>query len=226
MKTNEIFKIKEKKQMKGKHLFLASSLIGFTFIFPGCLNSNKGKQEKAPAKMSVLSEKPSRESFDGYKWEKVSGAGIEFWAQRNEDIQVGISETLPGAFIERIEDGNTVAISLAIQIFELKNQRIEDVFEYIKHQKGWNKKENCAFTKIKSNRQGVDRYILRPTGKALQEFESKSRLNAICTTCGGWGMGNSGTRYFEIHHNNKNKALFIEIGQEAPLFDEETIVVK
>lgn len=212
--------------MKGKHIFEALTLIGFIVMLWGCSNSAEKKQERAQVKKPALSEKPSRKAYDGFEWEKVSGAGIEFWAQRNKDLQVGISETLPGAFIEKIENGKPVAVSLAIQVFDLKNQKIEDVFEYIKSVKGWNDKESCAFTKIKSSRQDVDRYVLMPTGKALHEYEAKSSLEPICTTCGGWGMGNSGTRYFEIHHNNRSKALFIEIGQEMPLFDEETITVK
>lgn len=41
--------------------------------------------------------------------------------------------------------------------------------------------------------------------------------------CNGWGVGNSGKRYFEIHDSNPDKAIFIEIGQDAPLFDENSI---
>jgi hypothetical protein len=219
-------KLSKEEQVNGKQVFKVLTLIGFIGILWGCTNSSEKKQERAQPKKAVLSEKPSRKAYDGFEWEKVSGAGIEFWAQRNNALQVGISKTLPGAFIENIENGKTVAIGLAIQVFELKNQKIEDVFEYLKTSKGWNDKESCAFTKIKSTRQGVDRYMLMPTGKALREYEAQSSSEPICTTCSGWGMGNSGSRYFEIHHNNRSKALFIEIGQEFPLFDEETIVVK
>lgn len=42
--------------------------------------------------------------------------------------------------------------------------------------------------------------------------------------CNGWGVGNSGQRYFEIHNSNPDKAIFIEIGQDAPLFDENSII--
>ena len=33
----------------------------------------------------------------------------------------------------------------------------------------------------------------------------------------------SGSRYFEIHENHPDKAVFVEIGQDAPLFDENSI---
>jgi hypothetical protein len=90
----------------------------------------------------------------------------------------------------------------------------------------WDEEELCAFEKIESSRARVDRYELRPTGKALREYKEKAAIEPITTTCGSWGMGNSGVRYFEIHQSNPKKALFIEIGQEAPLFDENTIIVK
>ena len=48
-----------------------------------------------------LNYKPKREAYAGFVWEKVVGAGIEFWAQRSKDLSVGISETLPGAFYRK-----------------------------------------------------------------------------------------------------------------------------
>lgn len=36
-------------------------------------------------------------------------------------------------------------------------------------------------------------------------------------------MGNSGMRYFEIFSDKPNKAVFVEIGQETPMFDEKSI---
>jgi hypothetical protein len=202
------------------------SLFGlFILTYFGCRNPEHQKSDDFVREVS-LAEKPSRNPHFGFEWEKVSGAGIEFWAQKNEVLHIGISETLPGAFVERIENGKPIAISLVIQVFEIKNQKIEDVLEFIQDQDDWDINELCAFEKIESSRQGVERYVLRPTGKALQEFKERSSIEPITHTCGLWGMGNSGIRYFEIHQNNRNKALFLEIGQEAPLFDEETIIVK
>ena len=45
----------------------------------------------------------------------------------------------------------------------------------------------------------------------------------VPSTCNGWGTGNSGMRYFEIYDNVPDKAVFMEIGQDAPLFDENSI---
>ena len=197
----------------------------FSTVMWGCKNSAKSEKEKTN-EQTELSEMPNREPYEGFVWEKVSGAGIEFWAQRSDSMQVGISETLPGAFIEKIENGQPVAIENAIQIFELKNQKIEDVFEFLRGYEAWDGSATCEFQKVESGREGVDRYVLKPTGKALEEFEKQSKEEPVLSTCAGFGVGNSGTRYFEIHKSNPNRAIFVEFGQEKPLFDENTIVVK
>jgi len=173
-----------------------------------------------------LNHKPKREAYAGFVWEKVSGAGIEFWAQRSKDISVGISETLPGAFIEKQVDGSPVALGLVIQVFHLKNQKIEDVFEVLQYDENWKQSDKCVFHKIACNRKGVTRYELRPSGESLAAYQKQTEEGPVSHTCAIWGSGNSGIRYFEIHESNKNKAVFVEVGQEAPLFDEESIVVK
>jgi len=205
--------------MKKVGIFL---LLNFVLISCKSVNTtNNSSTVKAN-----LNHKPKREAYAGFVWEKVSGAGIEFWAQRSKDISVGISETLPGAFIEKQVDGSPVALGLAIQVFHLKNQKIEDVFEVLQYDENWKQSDKCVFHKIACNRKGVTRYELRPSGESLAAYQKQTEEGPVSHTCAIWGSGNSGIRYFEIHESNKNKAIFVEVGQEAPLFDEESIVVK
>lgn len=85
--------------------------------------------------------------------------------------------------------------------------------------------QTCAFEEGKSNRKGVKRYSLVPTGDYAKKIQELSSQEPIPTTCNGWGMGNSGIRYFEIHDSHPDKAIFLEIGQDAPLFDEQSIIL-
>ena len=205
--------------MKKVGIFL---LLNFVLISCKSVNTtNNSSTVKAN-----LNHKPKREAYAGFVWEKVSGAGIEFWAQRSKDISVGISETLPGAFIEKQVDGSPVALGLVIQVFHLKNQKIEDVFEVLQYDENWKQSDKCVFHKIACNRKGVTRYELRPSGESLAAYQKQTEEGPVSHTCAIWGSGNSGIRYFEIHESNKNKAIFVEVGQEAPLFDEESIIVK
>lgn len=201
----------------GLFLFLLSFL-------SSCKTTNISKEEIKNTQTSVY--KTTREVYPGFVWEKVSGAGIEFWAQRSKEFSVGISATLPGAFVEKQVDGIPVALGLVIQVFHLKNQKIEDVFVVLQEDENWNQADACVFHKIDCKRKGVTRYELRPSGESLKVYQKQAEEGPVTNTCVIWGSGNSGIRYFEIHDTNKNKAIFIELGQEAPLFDEESIVVK
>lgn len=216
---------------KNKRIVIGGIVLLFSCIFAIFLIKRGGitsvetmKSGQDPVLVSM--DKITRKPYDGFEWKVVSGREIAFWAQESEDLQVVINDTLSGVFIVRIENELPVVISKVMQIFDLKNKQIESLLDVLEKSPGWSYTERCKFHKIASNRTGVERYVLQPTGKALEEFKIQGAVEPIPTTCGGWGMGNSGTRYFEIHQNKRDRALFVEIGQEAPLFDEQSIVMK
>lgn len=165
---------------------------------------------------------PSRPAYEGFHWERVEGAGLKFWAQSNGNLRVVTDQELPGAFTER--DGGSR--QLVIRVFPLKNRRIEDVLELLSATPGWNAGETGRFEEWTCNqRPSVKRYILVPTGEYGEKYREQSQSEPIPSTCNGWGVGNSGMRYFEIHAGHPDKAIFVEIGQDAPLFDEQSIVL-
>lgn len=210
-----------------KYGFLSQFILALYFIvFTSHCYPSKKESHVDLIHTPTLAASPSRNPHHGFEWEKVSGAWIEFWAQKNETYQVAISETLPGAMVEMLVDGEPVAIGLAIQVFHLKNQKIEDVLEFLQEDENWDEAEQCEFRLIESNREGVERYVLQPSGAALETYQLRASQEPINFVCSIWGMANSGIRYFEIHKSNPSIALFLEIGQEAPLFDEQTIIVK
>ncbi len=181
-------------------------------------------------KGTIETSTPLREAYADCVWEKVEGAGLELWGQScdfgDTKLEVNASETLPGMFLEDISSGSPVAIQQLIQVFNLPNQKIEDVLPELAKFKDWSNSDSCAFTQTDTSRKDVTRYTLMPTGAALKQYEATAKNEPINSTCAGFGMGNSGIQYFEIYASNPNKALFINVGQEAPLFDENTIVVK
>ena len=173
--------------------------------------------EKGPA----FPEQPSRAAYEGFYWEEISGAGLRLWAQQNDNLRIVPDETLPGLRMERRDaDGPGTPV---VRIFHLPNQKIEDVLDQLRQESGWDEGETCRFREGKSLRKGVRRYDLVPTDAYAERLAALYPKEPVPTTCNGWGMGNSGTRYFEIHDNRPDRALFLEIGQEAPLFDEQSI---
>ncbi len=186
--------------------------------------------EQANKEISQNENKPSREAYPDCKWEKVVGAGLELWGQScdyvDKKLKVNTSETLPGVFLEDVTNGSPFAIEQLIQVFELKDKSIGSVIPLLSDNEDWKVSDKCAFTKVDNSRTDVTRYTLMPTGDALKKFESDGKNEPINSTCAGYGMGNSGVQYFEIYSSNPSKALFINVGQELPMFDENTILVR
>lgn len=164
---------------------------------------------------------PSRKPYEGFSWEKVSGAGITFHAQKNDNIRVLADASLPGAVI--VKDSVSVPDTV-IMIFDIKDGNPDGVIEVLRKERGWNDSITCEFKEVKCSRSGVKRYVMVPSGKYADITDSIMKSEPLPVTCNGWGIGNSGMRYFEIHDTRPDKAVFVEIGQDAPLFDEESIM--
>ncbi|NPD83117.1 hypothetical protein HPS57_14215 [Prevotella sp. PINT] len=176
----------------------------------------------AESNYPIFPETPSRQAEEGFKWEIVKGAGMKFWAETNGRIHIVIDDSQGVAKIEWNDSVKTYRP--VIRVFNIKDMNINDVLPQLKKLHTWTDSLTCGFRKTDSNRQGVSRYVLVPTGKYAAEIDSLGKTEPIPSTCNGWGIGNSGMRYFEIHDSRPDKALFVEIGQDAPLFDEQSIV--
>lgn len=163
---------------------------------------------------------PSRSAYEGFEWTELVGAGLKLMVQRNEDIRLIADPSLPGIALVRNGDAAPHEI---IRVFDLKNNDINDVIGILEKDEGWDKRQTCMFREIDSGRTGIRRYIMVPKGEYADEMDSVMQKEPVPVTCNGWGVGNSGTRYFEIHEKHPDKAVFLNIGQDAPLFDENSI---
>lgn len=172
----------------------------------------------------MFPDKPSAEAQKGFRWEIVSGAGLKFWAQRDSHTCVVTDALLQGAVVEH-RDSTRHSRRQVIKVFPLKDEDIDNVLDLLRETPGWDESQTCKFKKEDCDRKGVTRYVLVPKGDYADKIEAQGKNEAIPSTCNGWGVGNSGTRYFEIYDNHPDKAVFVEIGQEAPLFDPESIVL-
>lgn len=167
-----------------------------------------------------IDQRPVREPYEGFEWRELSGAGLKLWVQQNEHIRLLADPTLPGVVMVR---DSTTRPTPVIRLFDLPHNDINDVIGTLQQLEGWDATQTCRFEEIDSKRPGVRRYVLLPDGEYARKMEEILQKEPVPSTCNGWGVGNSGSRYFEIHENEPDKALFVEIGQEAPLFDETSI---
>lgn len=165
--------------------------------------------------------KPSRKAYEGFVWKKLSGAGLSLWAQENDEIRLMADPSLPGIVMVRNGD---LEPQMLIRIFSLPNKNINDVIEILEKTDNWDNNQTGKFKEVKSGREGVRRFVMIPDGKYASEIELLMKSEPVPAPCNGWGVGNSGSRYFEIYDSHPDKAIFVEIGQDAPLFDENSIM--
>ena len=188
------------------------------FVCTSCNYSNKGNKTASKNDTSVsLSQ---RKPYEGFEWKEISGAGMKLMAQRSENIRLLVDPLLHGIVMVRNGDDAPHAL---IRIFQLKNKRIDDVIDILSNSADWDKNQTCRFEEVSSGRSGVRRYIMLPDGDYAEMIDSMKKQEPVPSTCNGWGTGNSGMRYFEIYDDAPDKAVFVEIGQDAPLFDENSI---
>lgn len=170
--------------------------------------------------------KPTREPYEGFKWKKFSGAGLTLWVQENENIK--FTSNTNTIFIEKKNPNGESTFQPVIKVFQSRTPNLNEFKLFLektttqKPKYSWDEIKNCEFRKRDYNKQ-IIRYTLMPKGKVLAEMMLKGRTEPIPQTCGGYGVGNSGFRYFEIDKNIPYRIIFVEIGQEAPLFDETSI---
>lgn len=198
----------------------------FFFILPlalcvvGCADSDRATKSSQVS----IDRGPQRAPNKGFTWERLEGAGLVMWAQRSPKIYLQTDAFAQGVRLCRHTDNGVSLSEPLVRVFDLQSGRIESLLPYLKEnprmpQTAGSDSLECTFKQVESGRNGVRRYVLAPTE------DLSGRKEPIPYTCGGWGIGNSGMRYFEIFADYPNRAVFVEMGQNLPLFDETSIQI-
>ncbi len=181
-----------------------------------------------------------RPPFPGCRWSVVDGAGLKVRVQEclfpgnsalpDRHVRVAASESLPGYFVE-VADGQEAyrATALVIQVFRKEpNVGIESLLSRIQDDPTYPYGAECEFTVSKRSLiLGKTRYQLVPVGLSKAYFDAQmARGDEVPQDpCGSYGYSVSGERYFEVQAAHPETVLFINAGQEQPLFDENNIVI-
>lgn len=200
-------------------------ILSVVFFLTGCIGNTK--TNGTTSKTSNI-DYPERAPYEGFVWERLSGAGLVMWAQRSPQMHLQTDASVQGVRLCRVTDKVGSLSEPLVQVFDLKAGQLDSLLPYLMEHPRVQPLSaidsmDCSFQQVESGRMGVKRYVLKPIGKDADELQKRMKNEPIPTTCGGWGIGNSGMRYFEIFSEKPNKVVFVEIGQDAPLFDENSI---
>lgn len=161
-----------------------------------------------------------RKPYAGFRWEHISGAGLDFWAQTSDRLRIVTDSSLPGAVLV---NGAGLRLDTILRVFQPNGALPDSLIALLRRQPGWDESQTAVLKEITSPWKGRRRYVIVPAGAYGDSIDALMLTTPVSSTCSGWGIGNSGMRYFETFAESPGRILFVNIGQEQPLFDEASI---
>ena len=176
--------------------------------------------------------KPSRAAEQGCKWERFSNAGmrLDAWVQRCDFGNRKIDFVAQGSSLaQRYSDGGgkpePVVDSLDLKPGETPEQGIRRLFDERTDRKT---AAQCVLAPWKDPSKkkapaGVKRYSFEANAKLARAIKARTQPGDMPdSACGDWGEDTDGIQYWEAQPaSGVPKVLFVRVGQDTPLFDED-----
>ena len=173
---------------------------------------------------------PSRPAVKGCAWEKLSDEtlGIEAWIQRcdfgTRKIDFFVKDH---SLLVRYSDGGDpypVVDVLELLPNETAEAGVKRVFAQHTDPRV---AARCVMAPYRGSKapHGAKRFSFVPDAAYAKELKAKADPNEVGDpACGEWGEAPDGIQYFEVQPaSGARKVLFVRIGQDEPLFDEQTL---
>jgi hypothetical protein len=174
---------------------------------------------------------PSRPPIDKCVWERLTdkNIGLAAWVQRCDFGFRQIHFEFAGnALAIKYSDGG--AADPLVEVFDIKpGETAEAALQRLFLEKTDKAvSARCVLAPYTEGTvpAGVKRYTFSPDAAYAKELEALADPNEIPDPpCGDWGEMPDGIQYFEVPAGATQKLLFVRIGQDEPLFDEQTLQV-
>lgn len=186
-----------------------------------------------PVAAIAAGDKPSRAAVKGCAWEKLSDAavGLAAWVQRCDFGFRKIDFVFAGhALAQRWDGGKADAL---VDVLELKADESDQAGMTRLFGERTDKAlaARCVlkpYEYYKKPPAGVRRYTFVPDAAYQKKVDAEASPDEVGEPpCGDWGDAPDGIRYFEVQAASKaaRRVLFVRVGQDEPLFDEQTLKV-
>jgi hypothetical protein len=187
----------------------------------------------AIAPSANAADKPSRAASKGCAWERLTDAavGLDAWVQRCDygfrkiDFVFGAH-----ALAERYDAGkpDPLVEVLDLHADEAVQAGLARLFGERTDKALAAKCMLKPYKYYKPSPAGVKRYTFVPDAKFQKQVDAESSPDEVGDPpCGDWGDAPDGIQYFEVQANSKaaQRVLFVRVGQDEPLFDEQTLQI-
>ena len=173
---------------------------------------------------------PSRAAEKGCVWERLSDAtvGLEAWVQRCDFGFRKISFLFVGNSLAiRYSDGGAPEPLVDVHSLEPGEMPEAGVRRFFAAHTDRKLAARCVSEPLQEPKApaGVRRLTFVPDAAYQKELDAKGDPGEVPEPpCGEWGTAPDGIQYFETQPaRGARRFLFVRVGQDQPLFDEETL---
>ena len=174
---------------------------------------------------------PSRAADKGCAWEKIDdqSLGLAAWAERCDygfrKINLYVKQN---TLMQHYSDGGED--EALIEVFDLRDAETPETGVkrvFAEHTPDKNLVARCLLKPYDDDPvpAGRKRYTFKPNAALQKELDKQTDPGDIPEPpCGDWGYAPDGIQYFETQPaSNTRRILFVRVGQDEPLFDENTL---
>lgn len=104
---------------------------------------------------------PDRKPYDGFRWEHISGAGLDLWAQSSDRLRIVTDSTLPGAVLV---NGAGLRLDTILRVFQPNGALPDSLIALLRRQPGWDESQTAVLKEITSPWKGRRRYVIARRG--------------------------------------------------------------
>ena len=176
--------------------------------------------------------KPSRPPVDKCAWERLAdkSVGLSAWVQRCDfGFRQIHFEFVKGALAVIYSDGGDP--DPLVEVFDmLAGEAADAALKRIfaeRTDKGI--AAQCQLVLYDDQQPlpaGVVRYTFVPDAAYQKKLDAAANPDEVGEPpCGEWGDAPDGIQYFEVPSRDTRKLLFVRVGQDEPLFDEQTLEI-
>jgi hypothetical protein len=161
-------------------------------------------------------------AFPNCTWEEVRAGGVAINSFACPNARLVSDEALPGFYLVTTEPNGEETRTTVVRIFSKPSDApIDAVLETVRAASPGPASATCVFRPGTSNlgEQAIDRYLLMPTGAALEALEACLNLQSRvgCRPCGPMGVPptDAVSRTFEVLDGAPDKVVFVDWGLES-----------